>query len=185
MNLRLSPLLSIKKLLFIQALSFILALLTMQQGQAADLLASNSTDRAALTQEILEIQRDLLLLKEKHLAEERLGLTIYLNINTLTLNRLDSISILLDDQIIFQDKIDQKQLDMLLAGSMKKLHTHALRPGSYKLKAIMKAGGKTLSNTFTLEKSTGRDNLKIILVSSLQQRAPEIIFDHEIWPAAQ
>jgi hypothetical protein len=74
---------------------------------------------------------------------------------------------------------------MLLAGGMKKLHTHALRPGSYKLKAIIKAGGKMLSNTFILEKSTGRDNLKITLASSMQQRAPEITFDHEIWPAAQ
>ncbi len=177
--------LSIKKLLFIHKLIFILALFVMQQGQAADSLVNKPNDRATLTQEALEIQRDLLLLKEKHLAEEKYGLSIYLNIDTMTLKKLDSISILLDDQIIFEDKLGQELINKLQTGGMKKLYTTVLQPGNYKLKVIMKSGRKALRKTFALEKSDGRDNLKISLASSLQQRAPEITFDHETWPAAQ
>ena len=183
MILRFFSLSSTKKLSFTLAVT--LLLLFGQQGRAAGPLSDDATDRASLTQATLELERDILLLKEKYLAAEKTVLAIYLNVDNRPLTKLDSISIKLNDKDISQTSIEEKEFEILLAGGMKQLYIGALPQGSYRLKTSFQSGRKQFSNTYVLDKSAGRDNLKITLTNSVEQRNPEITYSLETWSTAQ
>jgi len=169
-----------RKYTFIFALTFLSLLPAMQQSHA-----ENAPNRAALTQATLELHRDLLLVQEKHLAEERTGLNFYLDINNLLANKPDSISITFANKLILKSTLDEKQLTTLANGGMQKLGAIQLPAGKHKLTIQLKTGKRNITKTIELEKSVGRDNLKITITKHLQQRSPEITFKHETWTAVQ
>ena len=169
-----------RKHIFIFALTFLLALLTMQQSQA-----ENIPSRATLTQTTLELRRDLLIAQEKHLSKERTGLHFYFNINNLASSKADSISITLAGKQVLKSTFDEKLLTNLANGGMQKLGAIQLRAGKHELIIQLKSGKRNITKTIELKKSAGRDNLKITITKLLQQRTPEIIFKHETWAAVQ
>ncbi|HHJ80037.1 MAG TPA: hypothetical protein ENJ65_00220 [Candidatus Tenderia electrophaga] len=170
----------IRKHFFIPTLMFILALSAIQQSNAGDI-----TSRATLTQATLELQRDLLIVREKHLKKERTGLHIYLNINNLTSSKPSSLSVNLANKQLLKKTFNEKQLKGLVNNGMQKLGSIDLPQGKHKLTIKFKTNQRTTTKTFALEKSAGRDNLKISLSKPLQQHTPEIIFKHETWAAVQ
>lgn len=173
--------LSTRKHIFTYALTFLSLLLAIQQSQAESI-----PDRAALTHATLELQRDLLLAREKHLGEERTGLVFYFNINNLSPDRLDSIRIItLADKMVLSSTFDEQQLKFLDNGGMEKLGAIQLSAGKHTLKIQLKTNKRNITKTIELEKSSGRDNLKITVTNLIQQGNPEIIFDHETWAAVQ
>jgi len=169
-----------KKHFFTLALTFLSALLPMQQSQA-----DNTANRAALTQATLELQRDILLTREKHLTEERIGLNFYLNIDQLLTKKPDSISISLAGKVVLKQDFNDEQFKILEHGGMQKLGAIELTPGKHEFQVLLRANNRNITKTIELEKSTGSDNLKITITSFMQQRNPEIIFDHETWTAVQ
>jgi len=169
-----------RKHTFIFALTFLLLLPAMQQSQAED-----APSRETLTQATFELHRDLLLAQEKHLSEERTGLIFYLNINNLPSSKFDSISITLADKQVLKSTFDEKQLTTIASGGMQKLGAIQLSAGKHELIIQLKTDKRNITKTIELEKSAGRDNLKITITKLMQQRNPEIIFEHETWTAVQ
>jgi len=169
-----------RKHFFILTLTFLLALLAMHQSHAEDM-----TSRAALTQTTLELQRDLLIVREKHLNKERTGLHIYLNISNLTSSKPSSLSVNLANKRLLKKTFNERQLKSLVNNGIQKLGSIDLSQGKHKLTIKFKIGQRTTIKTVTLEKTAGRDNLKISISKRLQQHTPEIIFEHETWAAVQ
>ena len=169
-----------KKYFFTVALNILLVLLPAQQSQA-----DNTPDRATLTQATLELQRDLLLTQEQHLSEERIGLNIYLNTDKRLTSMPDSISISLAGKVVLKQDFDNKQFKILSHGGIQKLGAIPLTPDTHEFEIRLTANNRNITKTIKLEKSVGRDNLKITITNFLQQRNPEIIFDHETWAVAQ
>ncbi len=169
-----------RKHFFTLTLTFFLALFAMHQSHAGD-----TTSRAALTQATLELQRDLLIAQEKHLNKERTGLHVYLNINKLTSSKPTSLSVNLANKQLLKKTFNERQLKGLANNGTQKLGSIGLSPGKHKLTIKFKTGQRTTTKTFTLEKSAGRDNLKITINKRRLQHTPEIIFKHETWAAVQ
>lgn len=169
-----------KKHIFILPLTFFLVLLTTQLSQA-----DSTSDRASLTQASLELQRDLLLVQEKLRSEERIGLSFYLDTNNLLSSEPDSISISLAGKRILTNNFDAEQLKILANGGMQKLGAIPLAAGQHEFEVQIRANNRNITKTIKLEKSAGRDNLKITITNFMQQRNPDIIFEHETWAALQ
>ncbi len=176
--------LSANKVSLILALCLSLALLPLSHSQAADPMPGDTVlDRAALTRATLELQRDLLLAKEKYRDEERRGLALYLDIDKLARGKIESIRITLDKNTIIQQDLDAREMEMLAAGAMKRLGVIPLPRGIHVLQTTVTGGGRHVTKTVELDKSDGRDHLKITITRLLQQRTPEITYTHETWAA--
>jgi hypothetical protein len=175
-------LLSVNRFSLFGVLCLSLALLVAPQSHA-DTSVDTSLDRTVLTRATLELQRDILLTKEKYHPEERLGLGIYLDLGDLAKVNIDSISITLDGVTAIQQTLDAAEMAMLMDGAMKRLGMIPLRPGSHVLKTTVKSGGRSVTKTVELDKSAGRDHLRITITSLPQQHAPDISYTHETWAA--
>jgi hypothetical protein len=147
--------------------------------------AEAPSDRAALTQGVIELQRDLLLTRQKYLVEENRALAIYLAFDNVPKTRPDSISVSLDDKLLAEEKLNPLEIDRLDKGGMKKLVTRYLPPGEYLLKVTLKTGNSQVSKTLPLTKSDARDNVRITITTFLQQHTPEITFAQETWTASK
>ncbi len=173
-----------KKYFFIFTLTFLWALLAIQKSQAEDI-----ANRATLTQAALELQRDLLIAQEKHLNKERTGLHVYLNFNhkhpTSSKPGIITISINISGQQVLNRTFDMALLTNPSNNGMQNLGSIALPEGKHKLSIQFNAGKRNTTKTITLEKSTGRDNLKITITKPLQQRNPGVVFEHKKWKALQ
>ena len=178
--------LSVKKVLLSQTLTFFLGLLQLQPSQAADLvLKDTTTDRASLTQATLELQRDLILVQEKVLAAEKQGLAIYLDIDDPVPKKLNQFSVSLDGKAIVDIEFEQQQLDKLKSGAIQKLLVTELDSGSYELVTKLKAGSNRVTKTINLNKEAARINLKVTITNPLHDETPEIFFDYENWEPQQ
>jgi len=151
----------------------------------ADTTAGTSPDRAALTRATLELQRDLLLAEEQYRPEERFGLNIYLSLGNLAKINLDSISISIDGTTAIQQKLNESELDMLMDGAIKRLAMLPLSVGNHILQTTLQVNGRSITKTVELDKSAGRDNLKITVTRLPQQHTPDITYTHETWAVAK
>lgn len=161
-----------------------LVLLSMAPSRADVLLSDDTLDRASLTQATLELQRDLLLAEERH-SHTLTGLALYLSVDDSIKDKIQSIGIALGGETILQQPLSPSEADMLADGGMKRLDVIALPPGRHELRATISAAGKNVTKTIDLDKSAGRDHLKISITTLPIQRTPEIVFTHEQWTAAK
>ncbi|ALP54160.1 hypothetical protein Tel_14010 [Candidatus Tenderia electrophaga] len=177
--------LSAKPLSLTRSLRLLLVLLPLSHSQAAEPVTADTVDRAALTQATLELQRDLLLAQEKLQDRERLGLALYLDITPSAKGKIQSIRISLDDQTVVQRDLTAVEQDLLTGGAMQELGVIALQPGTHVLKTTVTGSGRSVTKTLALDKSPGRDHLKITITTLLQQRSPDILYRHDTWAAIQ
>lgn len=176
----------VKKVFFSQMLACFLGLLLIQPSQAADLvLKDTTTDRASLTQATLELQRDLILAREKVIMAEKQGLAIYLDIDAPAPKNMDRFSVSLNDEVIVDTEFNQEQLDKLVSGAIQKLLVTELEPGTYELATKLRADGSNVTKKISLNKELNRLNFKITITNLPIKETPEIFFDYENWEPLQ
>ena len=175
-----------KKVFHSQMLAYLLGLLLIQSSQAADLtLKDITTDLASLTQATLELQRDLILTREKVIIAEKQGLGIYLDMDANAPKNIDAFSVSLNDETIIEFEPSSEQLDKLTSGAIQKLLVTELEPGTHKLETRLKANGSNTTKKISLDKESTRINIKITITNLPIKETPEIFFDYENWEPVQ
>lgn len=164
-------------------LGLCLALAIPLHVQAASDTAGD--ERAALTRATLELQRDLLLVRERVDPQYGRGLGIYLATGPLAGLTLTRIRVRVNSDTIIDRDLSSAELALLGDGAMPRLGWLALAPGKHIIEATAYGSGGSVSRRYRLEKSGGLDHLRISVSGMPLEGSLELGYRHDSWAAAQ
>ncbi len=122
-------------------------------------------DIAQLTVQVLELQRDLYLLDEQ-LNHQGDGIIIYLDVEDIPSNALQSAMLSIDSQPIVDHQYNKRERQALAAGGIQRLYIGPLAAGKYELSASFegKIGrSERHAKVFRFEKESGVELLHLKL----------------------
>lgn len=89
-----------------------------------------------LKQQLLELNRDLLILEEELLYPASNQIAIYLSVDVGEYFQLDSVKVHIDDQLVASELYTEHQVDALLRGGVQRLYVGNLKSGEHNLTAF-------------------------------------------------
>lgn len=142
----------------------------------------------ALKEEVIAINRDLLILEEEMLFPASTRLAVYLSLEIGDLFELDSVQLRLNDQIVTHHLYDARELDALRRGGVQRLYLGNITGGPHEMTARFIGRGPQgrpyrRATTITFEKDEAPKHLELRITDSEQRRQPQ--FDVVEWESAQ
>lgn len=89
-----------------------------------------------LKQQLLELNRDLLILEEELLYPANNQIALYLSIDVGEYFQLDSVKVHIDDQLVASELYTEHQVDALFRGGVQRLYVGNLKTGDHELTAF-------------------------------------------------
>lgn len=120
--------------LWLLALAYSLFIVT--EANAAEDTSAVGDDIENLKQELLELNRDLLILEEELLYPANSQLALYLSMDVGEFFRLDSVEVKLDGELIASQLYTDHQVDALYRGGVQRLYLGNLKTGEHTLTAF-------------------------------------------------
>jgi hypothetical protein len=143
-----------------------------------------SEDIEALKQQLLTLNRDLLILEEELLYPANSQLALYLSMDVGTFFQLDSVEVKLDDKLIVSELYSDHQVSALFRGGVQRLHLGNLRTGTHTLTAFFVGIGPQgreykRAAELTFDKETSGKVFELQIVDSAAKLQP--VFDIKEW----
>lgn len=131
-----------------------------------------------LKQEVIELNRDLLVLEEELLFPASTQIAVFLSMDVGTLFQLDSVQLKLDDTVVTNYLYTERELQALHRGGVQRLYLGNLRAGKHELVAIFTGKGPhdrdyRRGATLTFEKSTGPKYIELQIRDDTRSQQPE------------
>lgn len=134
----------------------------------------------ALKEDVLELNRDLLLLREELLFPASSQLAVYVSLDTEELFRLDSVQLLLNDRMVASHLYSPRELKALGRGGVHQLYIGNVHSGEHELVAFFTGVGPNgrdyrRAAHLTISKAHGPKALEL-RISDLQRKLqPEFV----------
>ncbi len=149
---------------------------------AVDIDPALLPDRSQLVRDALFLGRDLAVLRERLSEADSRSLTLYLNLDSYSVERFQSLSVRVNGQAIVEQRLNPRSSDPV---GLKQIRSVALPSGDYKLEVHLASADEKLSESIKFVKGSGRDQVKILVSfnasKSSTQKPPEITLAHEQW----
>lgn len=159
---------------------FLLALATVASAQPA-----NNTDASAgLKQQVLELNRDLLILEEELLYPANSQVAVYLSLDVGEYFALDAVKVKIDEQLVASELYTPKQIDALRRGGIQKLYLGNLKSGAHQISAFFTGIGPQgqpykRAASVVVDKTTAPLVLELSIVDATGKLQP--VFDIKQW----
>lgn len=143
----------------------------------------------AIKAQALELNRDLLLLKEEILYPHDSRLTVFLSLDVEEFSSLETVELRIDGRRVIFHQYTQQELDALRQGGVHRLYMGKVNAGEYEVVAVYTGKGAEGRNfrgvrKLTLEKTSGEKTLELEIVEPIDQQQPELFFVHSKAQAA-
>lgn len=150
---------------------------TVAQSQAVD-------DVEQLKQQVLELNRDLLILEEELLFPANSQMSVFLSVDVGYFFKLDSVKLMVDDDLVASHLYTDQQLDALHRGGVQRLYLGNLKAGEHKVSAIFVGIGPEGRDykrgaRLTIDKQADPKILEIRIRDSGERLQP--LFDIKEW----
>lgn len=131
-----------------------------------------------LKQEVMELNRDLLVLEEELLFPANTQVAVFLSMDVGTLFQLDSVQLKLDDTVVANYLYTDREVQALFRGGVQKLYLGNVRAGKHELVAIFTGKGPHNRDyrrgaTLTFEKTTGPKYIELQIRDETRKQQPE------------
>lgn len=158
----------------------LLSLATVLRAQPGDTM----DDTEALKQQVLELNRDLLILEEELLYPANSQIAVYLSLDVGEYFALDAVKVKVDDQFVASELYTSKQVDALMRGGIQKLYLGNISSGPYEISAFFTGTGPQgqpykRAASLTLDKTTAPLVLELRITDSTRKLQP--VFDIKQW----
>lgn len=155
------------------------------RATSADPVAA-SPNLESLKQDVLALNRDLLILEEELLFPSSTQVVVFLSLDVGTWFSLDAVKLEIDDQLVASELYTERQLSALVRGGIQRLYLGNLKSGSHEITAFFTGKGpqgrdfKTAA-TITVEKMAAPTLLELkIADSSAREQAEFSIVEWEL-----
>jgi hypothetical protein len=123
-----------------------------------------NTQLESLKQDVLALNRDLLILEEELLYPSNSQLAVFLSVDTGTWFSLDAVKLKVDDKLVASDLYTERQVSALSRGGIQRLYLGNL-----------KVGGHEVSAFFTGKGPQGRDYKRAATITIEKSDAPTVL----------
>lgn len=146
--------------------------------------AQDASDVESLKQRVLELNRDLLILEEELLFPATTQVSVFLSMDVGQFFRLDSVKLLIDDELVASHLYTEQQLDALFRGGVQRLYMGNLKAGEHEVSAVFVGQGPDGRDykrgaRLTIDKDEDPKVLEIRINDSTARMQPE--FDIKEW----
>jgi hypothetical protein len=131
-----------------------------------------------LKQEVLDLNRDLLVLEEELLFPANTQVAVFLSMDVGTLFQLDSVQVKLDDSVVTHYLYTDREVQALHRGGVQRLYLGNLRAGKHELVAVFTGKGPhdrdyRRGATVTFDKTTGPKYIELQIRDETRSQQPE------------
>lgn len=160
--------------------SLLLLFLSLAAPAQADSFDSLDREVQGLKQEVIELNRDLLILEEELLFPASTQLAVFLSADVGDLFRLDSVQLKLNDQVVANHLYSEREFDALRRGGVQRLYLGNVKSGEHELTALFVGHGPRgreyrRAAATTLSKGTEPKYIEFRIEDSEQKLQPEFI----------
>jgi hypothetical protein len=132
----------------------------------------------ALKQDVMELNRDLLVLEEELLFPASTQLAVFVSMDVGTLFQLDSVQLKVDNTIVTNYLYTEREIQALQRGGVQRLHLGNLRSGKHELVAVFTGKGPhdrdyRRGTTLTFDKATGPKYIELQIRDETRSQQPE------------
>lgn len=134
----------------------------------------------ALTQDVVDLNRDLFILEEELLFPANTQIAIFLSMDVGTFFGLDSVRIVMDGKEVANYLYTEREVDALLRGGVHRVWLGNLKAGKHELTAFFTGVGPherdyTRGTTLEIEKGVGAKYVELKISDRLQKLQPEFV----------
>lgn len=131
-----------------------------------------------LKQQLLTLNRDLLILEEELLYPANNQIALYLSVDVGEYFQLDSVKVHIDDQLIASELYTEHQIDALLRGGVQRLYVGNLKTGEHNLTAFFIGIGPEgreykRAAEVIIDKQTSGKVYELKIIDSTSKQQPE------------
>lgn len=131
-----------------------------------------------LKQDVMELNRDLLVLEEELLFPASTQVAVFVSMDVGTLFQLDSVQLKLDDTVVSNYLYTDREVQALYRGGVQRLYLGNLRAGKHELVAVFTGKGPhdrdyRRGATLTFEKATGPKYIELQIRDETRSQQPE------------
>ena len=132
----------------------------------------------ALKQDVIELNRDLLVLEEELLFPASTQLAVFVSMDVGTLFQLDSVQLKVDNAVVANYLYTEREISALQRGGVQRLHLGNLRAGKHELVAVFTGKGPhdrdyRRGTTLTFDKATGPKYIELQIRDETRSLQPE------------
>ena len=132
----------------------------------------------ALKQEVIELNRDLLVLEEELLFPASTQVAVFVSFDVGTLFQLDSVKVKLDDTVVANYLYTERELAALARGGVQRLYLGNLKVGKHELVAVFTGKGPhdrdyRRGATLNFDKGTGPKYIELQIRDETRSQQPE------------
>jgi hypothetical protein len=156
----------------------LIALWLSPPASAAEAPRSLDGKIQTLKQEVMELNRDLLVLEEELLFPASTQVAVFVSMDVGKLFQLDSVQVKVDDQVVANYLYTPRELEALARGGMQRLYMGNLPAGEHELTALFVGQGPHARDyrrgaTVKFEKQTGPKFIELQIRDKEQKLQPE------------
>jgi hypothetical protein len=147
---------------------------------AADSFQSLDSEVQSLTQDVVDLNRDLFMLEEELLFPANTQVAVFVSMDVGTFFALDSVKIVLDGKEVTNYLYTQREAEALLRGGVHRVWLGNLRAGPHELTAFFTGKGPhdrdyKRGATLQLEKGVGAKYVELKISDRERQLQPEFV----------
>ena len=141
---------------------------------------SLDSDVQSLTQEVVDLNRDLFMLEEELLFPANTQVAVFVSMDVGTFFALDSVTIVLDGKEVANYLYTQREADALLRGGVHRVWLGNLKAGKHEMTAFFNGKGPhdrdyKRGATLAVEKGVGAKYVELKISDRARQLQPEFI----------
>jgi len=170
-----------------QLIWIVVALLLLVSGVMADEAKTNQSgansldDKVqSLKKEVMNLNRDLLVLQEELLFPTSTQVAVFLSIDVGNYFRLDSVQLKIDDKIVANHLYTKQEDEALGRGGVQRLYLGNVKKGARELVAVFRGPGPNgreykRATTHTFEKGSGPKYIELKITDVTRKLQPEFV----------
>lgn len=147
----------------------------------------NSSDFSALdqqaqqiTQQVIELNRDLLVLQEELVFPESSQVAVFLSMDVGAFFNLDAVQVKIDNKVIANHLYDEKEVDALHRGGVQRLFLGNMKVGKHELAAFFTGKGPhdrpyLRGANINFEKKDKAKYVELVITDVARKKQPEFI----------
>jgi hypothetical protein len=151
-----------------------------QDAPAAPTFQGLDQEVQSLTQEVVDLNRDLFMLEEELLFPANTQVAVFVSMDVGTFFALDSVKVVLDGKEVTNYLYTQREAEALLRGGVHRVWLGNLRAGPHELTAFFTGSGPHERDykrgaTLKLEKGIGAKYIELKISDRERQMQPEFV----------
>ena len=133
-----------------------------------------------ITQQVIELNRDLLILQEELVFPDNSQVAVFLSMDVGEFFNLDAVQVKIDDKIVSNHLYNEKEVSAMHRGGVQRLYLGNLKVGKHELAAYFTGKGPSnrpylRGTSLSFEKSGNAKFVELIITDVTRKRQPEFL----------